>query len=187
MPGSRSRYHLLERVSTRPSPEVATGWRTRMRVCDTNIWRLSLSDPGVAAGAPSPFIASTRAEQTAQYSPDGKRIAFESERSGPTGIWVSDADGSNTEELFSRSGRVCSTPTWSPDGQHIAFYSNLEGNFDIYIIRASGGKPVRLTSDSADDVTRAGREMAIGSTLHRIGPVDGRCGKCRPKAGRKSR
>ncbi len=120
-------------------------------LCDTNIWRLSLSDPGVAAGAPSPFIASTRAEQSAQYSPDGKRIAFESERSGPTGIWVSDADGSNTVELFSRSGRFCWTPTWSPDGQHIAFNSNHEGNFDVYIIRASGGKPVRLTTNSADD------------------------------------
>ena len=92
------------------------------------------------------------AEQAAQYSPDGKRIAFESERSGPYGIWVSDADGSNTEELFSRSGRVCGNPTWSPDGQRIAFNSNLEGNFDIYIIRASGGKPTRLTTNSADDV-----------------------------------
>jgi len=105
----------------------------------------------VAAGAPSPFIASIRAEEAAQYSPDGKRIAFQSERSGVNGIWVCDADGSNTVELFSRSGKVCGTPRWSPDAQRITFDSNLEGNFDIYIIRASGGKPIRLTTDPADD------------------------------------
>ena len=121
-------------------------------VCDTNIWRLSLSGPGVAAGAPSRFIASTRAEESAQYSPDGKRIAFESHRSGPQGLWVCDADGSNTVELFSRSGKACATPRWSPDGQRIAFNSNLEGNWDIYIIRASGGKPICLTTDSAFDI-----------------------------------
>ena len=120
-------------------------------VCDTNIWRLSLSAPGVAAGDPSRFIASTRAEQSAQYSPDGKRIAFESRRSGPLGIWVSDADGSNAQQLFSRSGKDCGNPNWSPDGQRIAFYSNLEGNIHIYIIRASGGKPVRLTVGSSED------------------------------------
>ena len=116
-------------------------------VCDTNIWRLSLSDPAVAAGAPSKFIFSTRREQGAQYSPDGTRITFESDRGGRQGIWVSDADGSRAEELFSRSGIVCGNPRWSPDGQHIAFASNLEGNFDIYIMRRSGGKPIRLTSD----------------------------------------
>ena len=156
-------------------------------VFDPNIWRLSLSGPGVATGPPARFIASTREDVAAQYSPDGKRIAFESDRSGVHGIWVSDADGSNAVELFSRAGASCGTARWSPDGQRIAFDFNPEGNFDIYVIRASGGKPIRLTTDSADDVPRAGREMAIGSTLHRNGPVDTRCGRYRPEAGRLSR
>ena len=120
-------------------------------VFDPNIWRLSLSGPGVAAGPPARFIASTRSDAAAQYSPDGKRIAFESDRSGVHGIWVSDADGSNAVELFSQAGASCGTPRWSPDGQRIAFDSDPEGNIDIYVIRASGGKPIRLTTDSADD------------------------------------
>jgi Tol biopolymer transport system component len=104
----------------------------------------------VAAGAPSKFIYSTRAENGAQYSPDGKQIAFESERSGSRGIWVSDADGSHTQELFSKSGRAIGIPRWSPDGQHIAFVSDLEGSSNIHIIRAaSGGRPVRLNRDSS--------------------------------------
>ena len=119
---------------------------------DTNIWRLLLSGPGVATGLPAPFIASTRLDVAPQYSPDGKRIAFESDRSGVQGIWVSDADGSNAVELFSHAGAACGTPRWSPDGQRIAFDYSMEGNLDIYVIRASGGKPIRLTTDSAADL-----------------------------------
>jgi Tol biopolymer transport system component/DNA-binding winged helix-turn-helix (wHTH) protein len=121
-------------------------------VRDVNIWRLSLSGPGVAAAPPTRFIASTRLEIAAQYSPDGKRIAFQSQSSGVESIWVSDADGSNAVDLLLGVGAASGTPRWSPDGQRIAFDSNIEGNFDIYAIRASGGKPIRLTTDSADDV-----------------------------------
>jgi len=120
-------------------------------VLDPNIWRLSLSGPGVAAAPPTRFIASTRYEGSAQYSPDGKRIAFESTRSGVYSIWVSDADGSNAADLLPGVRATSGTPRWSPDGQRIAFDSNMEGNFDIYAIRASGGKPFRLTTDSAAD------------------------------------
>src|SRR5262249_26133114 len=118
---------------------------------DVNIWRLSLLGPGVAATPPVRWIASTRNDGAAQYSPDGRRIAFDSNRTGVHGIWVSDADGSHAQELFSRAGSSAGTPRWSPDGQRIAFDSDAEGNTDTYVIRASGGKPIRLTADPADD------------------------------------
>jgi Tol biopolymer transport system component/DNA-binding winged helix-turn-helix (wHTH) protein len=123
-------------------------------VWDPNIWRLSLSGPGVAAAPPARFIASTRFEAVAQYSPDGKRIAFESDRSGVQSIWVSDADGSNAVDLLPGISATSGTPRWSPDGQRIAFDCDMEGKrtYDIYAIRASGGKPIRLTTDSADDI-----------------------------------
>jgi Tol biopolymer transport system component/tRNA A-37 threonylcarbamoyl transferase component Bud32 len=118
---------------------------------DSNIWRLPLSGVGVASGSASKLIASTYYDEAAQYSPDGKRIAFESTRSGAHAIWVSDADGSNAVELVRHAGATCGTARWSPDGQHIAFDFDPEGNLDIYVIRASGGKPLRLTTDPADD------------------------------------
>jgi Tol biopolymer transport system component len=118
---------------------------------DNNIWRLSLSGSAVARGPAVQLIASTRDEESAQYSPDGKRIAFESKSGGPQGIWISDADGSHAVELFSRAGAACGTPRWSPDGQRIAFDFGPEGNTDVYVMRASGGEPTRLTTDSAID------------------------------------
>jgi Tol biopolymer transport system component len=122
------------------------------RVFDSNIWRLSLSGPGVASDPPTRFIASTRLERAPQYSPDGKRIAFESDRSGITGIWVSDAEGSSAVELLPRESASSGTARWSPDGQRIAFDFNPErNNTDIYVIRASGGKPILLMTDSGYD------------------------------------
>ena len=116
-----------------------------------HIWRFSLSRSGDAAGPPVQFIASTRFEDDPQYSPDGKRIAFDSDRSGARGIWVSDADGVNRVELFSQPGALSANPRWAPNGERLAFDSNAAGNRDIYVIRANGGKAVRLTSDAADD------------------------------------
>src|SRR5262249_7272027 len=119
---------------------------------DRNIWHLPLSATITSPGPSSPLLASTRVDQNPKYSPDGKHIVFNSCRTGPCGIWVSDADGSNVVELFVQQDKFCGSPSWSPDGKRVAFDSNLAGNIDIYVIPATGGgKPVRLTSDPADD------------------------------------
>jgi eukaryotic-like serine/threonine-protein kinase len=139
---------------------------------DSNIWRLSLSGTGAATGPATRLIASTALDSSPQYSPDGKRIAFESSRSGVHGIWVSNADGSNPVELFSRSKNSCGTPRWSPDGQRIAFDCVGEAQAGINVIRATGGKPTRATADSVDDVapswSRDGKWVYFTSS-HRTG------------------
>ena len=107
--GSREPERLPFSVGAAGLPAISrSGDRLayQREVGDDNIWRLSLSGPGVAAGPPTRFIASTRDDSVTQYSPDGKRIVFVSDRSGVYGIWVSNADGSNAVDLFSpRYGR----------------------------------------------------------------------------------
>jgi dipeptidyl aminopeptidase/acylaminoacyl peptidase len=98
-----------------------------------------------------PLISSTRNDLSPQYSADGKRIAFASERSGNWEIWVCNSDGSNPVQLTSFRGPNVTTPRWSPDGRRIAFDSNAEGEFDIWAIGADGGKPVRMTTHPAND------------------------------------
>ena len=120
---------------------------------DTNIWRIETSAPGApASSGPVVSISSTRPDRFAQFSPDGRRVAFASNRSGEMEIWLADPDGSNAVQLTSLSARTTGTPRWSPDGQTIAFDSNLEGQSEIYVVPASGGKPRRLTSHPANDL-----------------------------------
>jgi eukaryotic-like serine/threonine-protein kinase len=118
---------------------------------DYNIWRA----PGPASGgsrtAPASLIASTMFDGSPDYSPDGKRIAFASDRSGTNEIWVCDSDGSNAVQLTSLGASDTGTPRWSPDGKWIAFDSRKEGHADIYVMPSEGGAPRRLTTESAEN------------------------------------
>ena len=137
--------------------EVAISHRTRRLVytresTDWNIWRLETSDfSQKKTGAPTRLIASTYLDFLPEFSPDGKKIAFNSNRTGDFQIWICDSDGSNPQQLTSR-GVACGFPHWSPDGQQIAFESGSAGaSFQIYIISINGGKLKPLTSGLANN------------------------------------
>jgi Tol biopolymer transport system component len=116
---------------------------------DDNIYRLELSGAGRTAGEPVSLISSTRNDLAAQYSPDGKRIAFTSSRSGRAQVWVCNSDGSGEMQL-TFTGVTAAIPRWSPDGKRIVFSSNAEGYMAIYVGDASGGRVLRLTNPPAD-------------------------------------
>ncbi len=111
------------------------------------IWRVDLRDQGRQASAPYKLIPSTRYEHKPAYSPDGKRIAFNSNRSGTVEIWMCNSDGSNAVQLTSIGGGGAYGPKWSPDGRSIVFVAVVGGNRDLYVIEASGGPPRRLRTD----------------------------------------
>ena len=119
---------------------------------DTNLWRLDLSTP---AAPPSRIVASTREDSAPAFSPDGRRIAFASNRSGSFEIYVCNVDGSNQLQLTSMQAPDTGTPRWSPDGKQIAFDSRHEGHSDIFVISAEGGTPRRLTNSPYDSNTPA--------------------------------
>jgi Tol biopolymer transport system component/DNA-binding winged helix-turn-helix (wHTH) protein len=126
----------------------------------SSIWRIAAPDGSKtreekSAGSvngDTPFINSTRDDSAPEFSPDGKRIEFTSNRSGDWQIWVCDSDGSNPVQLTSFRGLNSTNPRWSPDGGRIAFDSDAEGKqYDIWVINANGGKPKRMTTDPAND------------------------------------
>jgi len=68
-------------------------------VSDANIWRVEISGPQARPAIQERFIFSTQQETNPQISPDGKKIAFYSTRSGRGEIWTCDYDGSNPVQL----------------------------------------------------------------------------------------
>ncbi len=113
---------------------------------NANIWKLDLRDSTHAAEDPSILITSTRQQAAASFSPDGSRIAFQSDRSGNWEIWTCDRDGSNAVQLTHFGGAPTGTPRWAPDGKQIAFDSDANGGSQVYVVSANGGEPRQLTN-----------------------------------------
>lgn len=133
------------------------------QVGDQDIYRLRLG------GSPTPLIQSRFNDFHPQYSPDGRRIVFESDRAGDrAAIWLADADGSNPTRLTRGPGRRQGTPGWSPDGRSIVFDAQAEdGRVDVWRIGVDGLGLRQLTHDPADDVvpiwSRDGRFIYFAS------------------------
>jgi len=138
---------------------------------DRNIWRIG--GPGllgqistIKGSSATRLIASTKTEYDPQFSPEGLRIAFASNRSGTMEIWVCASDGSNPVPVTALGG-AAGSPRWSPDGQQIVFDWIKRGTWVIYVVRTDGGLPRRLTSENSSDVrpswSRDGRWIYFGS------------------------
>jgi Tol biopolymer transport system component/DNA-binding winged helix-turn-helix (wHTH) protein len=107
---------------------------------NVNIWGTSLA-PG-STEAHRLMVSSTRAQRAPDISPDGKRIAFESDRSGAMEVWVSDIDGGNAVQLTHFNNPETGTPRWSPTGRLIAFDS-MAGGWGQYLVDPDGGVPIK--------------------------------------------
>jgi Tol biopolymer transport system component/serine/threonine protein kinase len=118
---------------------------------NTNVWRYQIHPASRRNALPARLIASTRGNQGPQFSPDGKRIVFASDRSGSNEIWVCDSDGSNPRQLTSFGTAQAGTPRWSPDSRQIAFDFDMEGHGAIYAVSAEGGRPHRLTMGTSNN------------------------------------
>lgn len=113
---------------------------------DVDIYQLevSLLRRGLPA-SPTPVLNSTQMESNPQVSPDGSRIAMESNRGGLREIWTSNPDGTNPTQMTNLLNPITGSPAWSPDGRRIAFDSRVGGVPAIYIVSAQGGPAQAVT------------------------------------------
>lgn len=93
-------------------------------------WRVAAGDNTIAA----------------RFSPDGKSIAFSSNRSGSTKIWIKELTARDPVQVTSGDS-IDRTPIWSPDGRQVAFASNRDGQAGIWVTQVSDdNEPTLLMS-----------------------------------------
>lgn len=103
---------------------------------------------------PTNVTNNAAADDQPAFSPDGKKIAFSSNRDGNSEIWAMNVDGSNLLQLTTTSGVFNLNPAWSPDGANIAFQTNRDGgDHEIYAMSATGASPVNLTNSAGADAS----------------------------------
>ena len=89
---------------------------------------------------------------TPVWSPDGRKIAFSSDRDGDNEIYVMNADGTNPIQLTHNMLEIDIAPSWSAGGRKIAFSSyNHVLYADVYVMNADGTNLVNLTQDQDGD------------------------------------
>jgi Tol biopolymer transport system component len=103
------------------------------------------------AEAPDPSAGSVFFQVEPDWSPDGKSIAFASQRSGSFDLYVMAADGTGTRRLTSTKEEDETSPTWSPEGDRIAFARTG----DIYVMNADGSGARRISDVTAEEAEPA--------------------------------
>ena len=131
-----------------------TGQLAFSRIAVTSsVWRREVSSKNQPARLPVRLTKAAAADMNAEYSPDGRRIVFASNRSGTREIWTCDSGGDRCQALTSFGAAYATgSARWSPDGRQIAFDSGAEGRMHIYVVDASGGPPRRVTDDQTGGI-----------------------------------
>ena len=149
--GNTTPVELTELGGNVDTPELSRDGRKLVFVretFDSNVWCLHLDAPAGNETGRERVLASTLRDQNVSLSPDGRTLAFESNRGGSYEIWLAAPDGSQTRQLTAMG--LASSPRWSPDGRQIAFDGNQRGKAELYVIPSAGGAPRRLISDPTD-------------------------------------
>lgn len=102
------------------------------------------------------------------YSPDGRHIAFVSDRSGHWAVWMADSDGTHLTKLTSFEGHWMGAVSWSPDGTRLVFDARPKGNSNLFMVQLSDRKLFHLIDspyeDRAPHWSKDGRSIYFSST-----------------------
>lgn len=97
----------------------------------------------IEGGRPTRITSGLAFDMQPRFSPDGRLIAFTSDRGGGDNIWVMNRDGSSPRAITRETFELLNNPTWSPDGRFIAARKHFTtqrslGTGEIWLYHASG-------------------------------------------------
>jgi len=109
----------------------------------------------IAGGSPTRIAEGLAWEVQPRFSPDGKRIAFTSDRGGGDNIWIMNRDGSDKRQVTKEEFRLLNQPSWSPDGRYVVAKKHFTtgrslGTGEIWIYHVSGGGGVQLVKKPSE-------------------------------------
>lgn len=109
----------------------------------------------ITGGTPTRIAEGLAYEHQPRFSPDGKRIAFVSDRGGGDNVWIMNADGSDKRQLTKEDFRLLNQPSWSPDGRFIVAKKHFTtarslGTGEIWLYHVSGGSGVQLVKRASE-------------------------------------
>jgi Tol biopolymer transport system component len=135
----------------------ATGTRLVYAVFSekSNVWTLPVPPSGTTSwSAARPVTSGNQVIDLFDISPDGRSIAFASDRGGRYQIYRMPLDGSAEPDLVTRGIIEAYWPRWSPDGQDISLHSFRNGRRQIYVVPSAGGTPSPVAETDHDDRNR---------------------------------
>jgi Tol biopolymer transport system component len=119
---------------------------------NADIWRLPVSaNSGQPSGEPQEVVTTTREDSRGAWSPDGKIIAFNSDRTGEMNIWLHHLETGKSRQLTTGGGGDFQA-NWSPDQTKIVFFSSRAGTADIWCVEVETGKLEPLTTSDSVNV-----------------------------------
>ncbi len=120
----------------------------------------------IAGGDAKPLTTGMAFDSMPRFSPDGKWIAFISDRDGAENLWIMRADGSEPKKLSDDKGAEFSSPNWTPDSQYVIVSRTTWGlrTFELWEYHIQGGSGVQLTkAKRRDDTPNNERHNALGA------------------------
>jgi len=115
-----------------------------------NIWSLPIpAGAPVSSAAATPLTTGHQSIEGLALSPDGRWLAFDSDRGGHQAIYRIPLSGGEPQLLSADSGDDF-MPAWSPDGRELAYYGFRDGRRRLFVMPLDGGSPGAVVRDSGN-------------------------------------
>jgi len=168
----RLRQLIPDTTPNKQDPQAVSGSRGRLAYSrknhDVHLYWLE-----VASGEEKRLTSKTGEDMHARFSPDGQKLAYQSNRTGHPDIWLLDLATDEEINLTDHPGSD-RLPDWSPDGRQILFVSDRGKALQLWVMNPEGGASLRLSEEPILADTHEGfpRWSPDGARIGYLAPSD---------------